>query len=76
MANSNRYSRCDRCGVRIRAADDHGEPPLTLCRSCRERYYDHCAACGCFAERELLHYPNNGNEGYCDECYARYFHNS
>lgn len=76
MERDTGYSRCDRCGVRIKTADNCGDPPLTLCRSCRERYYDHCVACGCFAERELLHYPSGGNSGYCDECYARYFHNS
>lgn len=74
MTSKAGYSRCDRCGIRIRAADDQGEPPLTLCRSCRERYYDHCAVCGCFAERELLHYPGSGGTGYCDECFARCFH--
>lgn len=63
---------CDRCGTRISAAGDHGEAPLSLCWSCRVRYYDHCAACGCFAERELLHYPSGGDKGYCDECYAHY----
>ena len=71
-----KFPHCDRCGIRIRATDDHGEPPLTLCRKCREGYYDHCAACGCFAERELLHYPANSDKGYCDECYAYYSQNN
>lgn len=66
---------CDRCRKLVRVDTACMEAPLTLCRSCRERYYDHCSLCGCFAERELLHYPSTRDKGYCDECYARHVHN-
>lgn len=63
---------CDRCHDRIWRKDDHGEDALTLCAHCAKTYYAHCAACGCFAERELLHYPVSEDQGYCDECFAHY----
>lgn len=64
---------CDRCRKLVRADAAHTEPPLTLCAVCAKTYYDYCAGCGCFAERELLHWPHDGEDGLCDECFARYY---
>ena len=65
---------CDRCHRLVRADTAHMEAPLTLCAACIRAHYTHCVGCGCFAERELLIYLGNGDDGYCDECYARYLH--
>ena len=66
---------CDRCRRIVLASEARFEAPLMLCKRCFQKYYAYCAVCGCFAERELLHYSTNGDKGYCDECYIYYLKN-
>ncbi len=67
---------CDRCHKLVRADAAHMEAPLTLCKACVKAHYAYCAGCGCFAERELLHWPYGVKGGLCDECFARYCPNN
>lgn len=67
---------CDRCHKLVRIEDAHTEEPLTLCTACLRAHYAYCAECGCFAERELLHWPCGDGKGLCDGCYARYRHSN
>lgn len=63
---------CDRCRRIVLAGNACFEAPLILCKRCFQPYYTYCAVCGCFAERELLHYPCNGDKGTLDFFISHY----
>ena len=62
---------CDCCLDRIWRADIEGNHIYTLCRYCYENNYVFCTACGTLIHNDDVHYTDDNDEPYCQECYDK-----
>lgn len=46
---------------------------ICVCEDCRDEYYEYCAECGEFHQRECMNYIESQDEYVCDDCRDYYY---
>lgn len=62
---------CDNCNARIWRDCSESDGSIVLCGSCYDNHYTSCETCGRLIRNDDAYYDDDGDYGYCHDCYHR-----
>lgn len=63
------YSECANCGEIVRDNDMYDSADGSICEYCADYNYTFCDECGERVHNDCIHYDDEDDRYYCDECY-------
>lgn len=63
------YSECANCGEIVRTNDMYDSADGDICEYCADYHYTCCDECGERVHNDYIHYDEDDDRYYCDECY-------
>ena len=63
---------CDHCGRRVWNSGNYGDEGVDLCEACFHNCFTVCSDCGRLYPNDQIHYLDDDDDGYCDNCCDRH----
>ena len=63
------YINCANCGGLVRRSDAYSSEDGDICEYCADYHYTCCDVCGARVHNDVIHYDEDEDMYYCNECY-------